>query len=684
MRRALGILLAALLAVAPGTPLFAASATSDDQAPEIVDVAIDKSILKPGDIGTYTIRIRDDNPPETEGWFNWLPSTPIFEWSEETTRKLNGGKMVAGSLRTSDDGVTSFQVKFEVLPDAPYGSYAQNYAMVISDSIGNYTHAVSPSFVVDDPQHPIDNEPAITGKRMVGETLEASLNAPGARVEWQWTRRFDDPDKILGTQSKIFLKTDWFWSILQVRAIVTWPDGHTLVRRAYTDYLEGIPVDIGSISFDPAPAVGVQSTAKFIPNPSLPFKMPPTEVLLLSSADIDTSTGTFTPFPQDAGKQVYARLSYQLPRGYYATSSPEARATIATGVWRKGPPVVSGTPEVGRTLSAKPGNWSGSPEGFFYQWLRNGKPIPGEEAPTYEVKPQDANASISVRTTAFWPNWTHRFTATSDPVTVRKGILPNLRVQLQGTPKVGQKVSANASNWFDGTQLSYQWLRNGRSITGATKSSYALGPADSSNKLSVKVTANRPGYTSTSTTSASKTVLPGTLAKGRVQVTGTHKVGQNLTGKTSAWPTGAKLSYQWLKNGKSIKGASSVSYKLSAADRAAKISLRVTASKHGYVAISVTSTGKAIAAGTITKGSVKLAGTARVGYTLTAKPSGWTSGSTFKYQWLKNGYSIKGATGSKYKVQTKDRRAKISVRVHATKTGYTTSSHVTSARYTVR
>lgn len=49
-----------------------------------------------------------------------------------------------------------------------------------------------------------------------------------------------------------------------------------------------------------------------------------------------------------------------------------------------------------------------------------------------------------------------------------------------------------------------------------------------------------------------------------------------------------------------------------------------------------------------TAGSVSITGTPRVGQTLTATTSNWTSGSTFTYQWNRDGSPISGATGSTY------------------------------------
>lgn len=77
----------------------------------------------------------------------------------------------------------------------------------------------------------------------------------------------------------------------------------------------------------------------------------------------------------------------------------------------------------------------------------------------------------------------------------------------------------------------------------------------------------------------------------------------------------------------------------------------------------------------IKAGSVKLRGVARVGRTLTAKATDWKPSSvTLKYQWLRNGKSIKGATEVRYKLRRQDQGKKISVRVTGSKRGYVTAT----------
>ncbi len=57
------------------------------------------------------------------------------------------------------------------------------------------------------------------------------------------------------------------------------------------------------------------------------------------------------------------------------------------------------------------------------------------------------------------------------------------------------------------TGFTYQWLRNGVAISGATLSSYTPVAADVAASLKVRVTPTKPGYIGTFTDSAATSVV---------------------------------------------------------------------------------------------------------------------------------------------------------------------------------
>jgi hypothetical protein len=75
--------------------------------------------------------------------------------------------------------------------------------------------------------------------------------------------------------------------------------------------------------------------------------------------------------------------------------------TAAPGPINTVAPVISGTPEVGQTLTSTTGTWTGTGTiTYAYQWRRNGENIGSATASTYEVQVADEGADITCRVTA--------------------------------------------------------------------------------------------------------------------------------------------------------------------------------------------------------------------------------------------------------------------------------------------
>ncbi|MFC9352939.1 NlpC/P60 family protein [Arthrobacter sp. NPDC057013] len=134
------------------------------------------------------------------------------------------------------------------------------------------------------------------------------------------------------------------------------------------------------------------------------------------------------------------------------------------------------------------------------------------------------------------------------------------------------------------------------------------------------------------------------------------------------------LRYQWLRSGIAVPGATGASYVEGPLDRGKVLAVRVTGSKTGYGTVVRTSRATAVVAyGTLTGPVPTITGTARLGMRLTANPGTWGPAPvTLRYQWLRAGTAISGATSQAHLVAAADAGKTISVRVTGTKTGYST------------
>lgn len=152
--------------------------------------------------------------------------------------------------------------------------------------------------------------------------------------------------------------------------------------------------------------------------------------------------------------------------------------------------------------------------------------------------------------------------------------------KITGKAKAGSKLTAKPGNWA-GASLSYEWLRAGQPIAGATKATYKVQPIDGGSKLQVRVTGSKAGYSPTSQVSAETKKVPlSKLKSAKPKINGKPAIGTTLNVKLGKWTAGATLVVQWLRGNTVV--ASGNSYLLAPADLGKAIKVKVTGTKQGY------------------------------------------------------------------------------------------------------
>ncbi|MYZ40955.1 MULTISPECIES: Ig-like domain-containing protein [unclassified Streptomyces] len=155
--------------------------------------------------------------------------------------------------------------------------------------------------------------------------------------------------------------------------------------------------------------------------------------------------------------------------------------------------------------------------------------------------------------------------------------------KVTGAARVGSKVTCSVK--FSGaTTVRYQWLRDGKVITGATASTRTLDSTDRTHKVACRPSGVNSGGTTT-VTSPSVTVATGLALKVKTApaISGTAKVGKKLTAKAGTWtPAATSYSYVWKRDGKAISRATKSTYTTVKADKNHKLTVTVTAKRAGY------------------------------------------------------------------------------------------------------
>jgi hypothetical protein len=169
---------------------------------------------------------------------------------------------------------------------------------------------------------------------------------------------------------------------------------------------------------------------------------------------------------------------------------------------------------------------------------------------------------------------------------------PKGPVTVLGQAFVGETLIARPNgigdeDGIDYSTATYQWLRDGEIITGATAQTYVVGSSDVGSHLSVRYTYVDFGGTLEILISDPEPAVPpegtpidqDTGPYNPLIVLGDPEVGENLTARPNAVMDDngidqATVSFQWLRDGEPIPGATSQIYTVTDADIDARISVQ--------------------------------------------------------------------------------------------------------------
>ena len=384
--------------------------------------------------------------------------------------------------------------------------------------------------------------------------------------------------------------------------------------------------------------------------------------------------------------------------------APEADQAVPNNP-ATGQPVITGTPQVGETLSVDTSGISDldglQNAAFTYRWIAAGSDIEGATGSSHTIAEDDEGLTIQVRV-SFTDDAGTEETLTSAATEAVQPVPNNPAIGqpvITGTPQIGETLTANTSAITDADGLtnvsySYQWIRNDggtdTNISGATYSSYTLAAYDEGRTIKVQVsftddTGNAETLSSvaTSPVEAAASPPPNRSATGLPSIIGSARVGSTLTVDTSAIADADGMQdvvfrYQWIAGESAISGASQKSYTLTADEEGLTIRVRVSftddtgnAETLSSVATSPVEAAASPPPNRSATGLPSIIGSARVGSTLTVDTSAIADADgmqdvVFRYQWIAGESAISGASQKSYTLTADEEGLTIRVRVSFT------------------
>ncbi len=275
-----------------------------------------------------------------------------------------------------------------------------------------------------------------------------------------------------------------------------------------------------------------------------------------------------------------------------------------------------------------------------FQWLKNGAPISGASSNVLTLTAVTTNdaTGYSVVITNIVGN------VTSSSATLTVLVPPTIVTQPTSVTAVaGSNVSFTVAAGGSGT-LTYQWLKNGVNISGATSATLTFASASTTDAANYSVTvANAAGSTTSAAATLTVQTPPSIVTQPASQF---GALGSTITLSVNASGTGP-LSYQWFQSGVALVNGGNVSGSTSNI-------LTITALTTNEVATYFVVISNVVGSVTSTNASVSV----NVAPIITVPPADQfvavgsnavftvaaTGSNPLTYQWLKNGAKLANGT----------------------------------------
>ena len=427
------------------------------------------------------------------------------------------------------------------------------------------------------------------------------------------------------------------------------------------------------------------------------------------------TSSTYTLAPLSEGLAIKVKVSFTDDRGHSETLTSAATETVIAAAPNSEPtglPTISGTPQVGETLTADTSPIADQDGltnvAYRYQWIAGGADIDGATGSSYLLTSSERGQTVQVRVT-FTDDAGNAESLTSAAtvgVAPRPNSEPTGLPAINGTPQVGKTLTADTSGISDADGLTnvsyrYQWMAGGSDIDGATGSTYLLTSSDVGKTIQVRVTfTDDAGNEETLTSAATETVAaaPVPLTASFLAAPSSHD-GDNSFTFELRFSEEVEAGYARIRDDAlNVTGGDITQAQRKEQSSNQNWTITVEPDGNGQISITLPATTGCDDTGAIcTGGGKKLSGrveltvngpeeqsqerqnnpatglptidgTPQVDQTLTADTSGirdadGLTNATYSYQWTAGGSDIDGATGASHSLTSSEQGQTIRVKV---------------------
>jgi hypothetical protein len=332
-----------------------------------------------------------------------------------------------------------------------------------------------------------------------------------------------------------------------------------------------------------------------------------------------TEEGRYTVQPGDLGKRITVQVTAK-KNGYTDAASGLSDATDAVtaalpqlNVTREA--TLPGVARVGGVVGLTPPTTEPAATSVAYQWLRGNEVIPGATGASYTPTPADRGGLLAVRATLSRDGYDDA-TSLSTGIQVQDGVFAVVGLPLiTGTPLEGATLHASISSTPAAESVQYDWYA-GETLRASGPGDYLVTSADAGLRMTVRARLTRQGYAPVSSERSAPTdvvqalspLLPPIRVTRAATVSGAAVAGRVLTAQPPRTDVAGVATYQWLRAGRVVAGATARTYRAGAADVGRRLSVVVTVRRDGHLPASST----AVVSKSTAKARPRLSATARL------------------------------------------------------------------------